>query len=324
MSFLSVAHLSGFQEDRLVVNDICFEQSKGQNIAIAGETGSGKTSVLKMIAGLMQPAGGAVYFNEKRVTGPDEQLIAGHPKIAFLSQHFELRNNYKVAELLDMVNKISADEAQKIYTLCDITHLMGRWSDELSGGEKQRIALARLLTGQPELLLLDEPFSNLDSVHKQKIKGILNTIQEEQGISCILVSHDAADILSWAHRVLIMQHGRIIQDGLAKEVYFRPNSIYAAALLGNYNLIDSNWIPELEGMAAPGKKLFLRPQQIQIVDAGSAHVQGRVVKQLFWGNYYSLDIRVQDKLITLQVQHTSAKAGDELHLQFNWQQPCFL
>ncbi|HRD58522.1 MAG TPA: ABC transporter ATP-binding protein, partial [Ferruginibacter sp.] len=135
MAFLTVENISGYNEGRLIVDNVSFEQQPGENIAIAGETGSGKTSLLKMIAGLMQPSSGNIFLKNSRVAGPDEQLIAGHKKIAFLSQHFELRNNYRVEELLDMANKLAAKEADKIYEICDIGHLLKRWSDELSGGE---------------------------------------------------------------------------------------------------------------------------------------------------------------------------------------------
>src|SRR5438874_11816833 len=141
MNLLKVSGVYRQEGNNLVVKDISFTQDQFQKIAIAGETGSGKSTLLKMIGGLVQPTSGAVYFENNRVLGPEEILLPGHPAIAYLSQHFELRNNYKVHELLSMANKITDEEADIIYNVCRISHLLNRKTDQLSGGEKQRIAM---------------------------------------------------------------------------------------------------------------------------------------------------------------------------------------
>ncbi|HEY0610611.1 MAG TPA: ATP-binding cassette domain-containing protein, partial [Chitinophaga sp.] len=162
MSLLNVSAISKQQDGAFILKDISFEQRRFQHIAIAGETGSGKSTLLKVIGGLAQPDSGQVTFEGGRVKGPNEVLIPGHPGVAYLSQYFELRHNYWVEEILSYANKLTDEEAQNIYEICQIDHLFRRRTDQLSGGEKQRIALARLLTTSPRLLLLDEPFSNLD------------------------------------------------------------------------------------------------------------------------------------------------------------------
>jgi len=174
MALLSVSGISMEGKGNFSVRDINFTQEYAQNIAIAGETGSGKTTLLKMIGGLVEPSAGEIRFEGKKILGPNDQLIPGHPGIGYLSQYFELRNNYWVHDLLEMFNKLTEEEAANLYRICQIDHLTDRKTDQLSGGEKQRIALARLLTGSPHLLLLDEPFSNLDAVHKRTIKKVIH------------------------------------------------------------------------------------------------------------------------------------------------------
>ena len=169
MAILSVTGISKIEEGKTAIKDIHFTQQRFEQIAIAGETGSGKTTLLKMIAGLIQPTSGEILLENQRVKGPDEQLIPGNKKIAYLSQHFELRNNYKVYEVLEMVNQLTPEKADSIYSICRIKHLLQRWTDELSGGEKQRIALARLLSTSPNLLLLDEPFSKMTAIDTQHL-----------------------------------------------------------------------------------------------------------------------------------------------------------
>src|SRR5580704_11857710 len=160
----------------LRIDTISFSQQRGQKLAVAGATGSGKSTLLKMIAGLVQPDAGRILLEGVRVKGPLETLEAGHPGIAYLSQHFELWNNYRVWEILSYANDLEEEESGELYTICRIDHLLQRRTDQLSGGERQRIALARLLVRPPRLLLLDEPFSNLDRVHKETLQAVVRDI----------------------------------------------------------------------------------------------------------------------------------------------------
>jgi len=227
--------------------DSIFTLKKNQRLAIAGETGSGKSTLLKMIAGLAAPKQGSVFFEGIKVAPPQERLIPGQPGIAYLSQHFELWHNYRVAEVLEYSNDLGAVEAEDLYRLCHIDHLLGRRTDQLSGGERQRIALARLLVRPPRLLLLDEPFSNLDMVHKRTLKKVIRNIAEKFDITTILVSHDPYDTLTWADKLIVLQEGRIVQQGPPREVYQQPLNEYIAALLGEYTLANGVFIrPEAQ------------------------------------------------------------------------------
>ncbi|MEJ0101373.1 MAG: ABC transporter ATP-binding protein [Bacteroidota bacterium] len=266
MAFLNVSGISKKEGQGFSVRDISFAQEQFQKIAIAGETGSGKTTLLKMIAGLIQPDAGEIVFNGKKVLSPYEKLIPGHPGIAYLSQHFELRNNYRVEEELESKNLLTEKEADEIYSICRIQHLLKRRTDQLSGGERQRIVLARLLTMSPELLLLDEPFSNLDAIHKNIIKSVIYDIGEKLKITCIMVLHDAPDILSWADTILIIKDGQIIQKGIPEQVYRQPVNEYCAALLGEYSLIDPEIFPSIQGRIPAGKKTTGTPGRFYTCD----------------------------------------------------------
>lgn len=231
----------------VALDHIDFTQRKGRHLAIAGETGSGKSTLLRVIAGLTAPVAGAVFFEGARVEGPHERLIPGHPGIAYLSQYFELWHHYKVEEVLSYSNDLDPAEAAALYRLCHIDHLLRRRTDQLSGGERQRIALARLLVHPPRLLLLDEPFSNLDMIHKRLLKNVIRDITEKYDITCILVSHDPYDTLSWADEMLLLREGRIHQQGTPGDLYFHPVDEYAAGLLGEYTLVNGAFIrPEAQ------------------------------------------------------------------------------
>lgn len=221
---------------------ISFTLRKNQRLAIAGETGSGKSTLLKIIGGLAAPEQGSVHFEGVRVLPPLERLIPGQSGIAYLSQHFELWHNYRVTEVLDYSNDLEPADARQLYDLCHIQHLLDRRTDQLSGGERQRIALARLLVRPPRLLLLDEPFSNLDMNHKRTLKTVLDNIANTFDITTILVSHDPYDTLTWADQIIILKDGRLIQQGPPKQVYNHPVDEYTAGLLGDYTVNNGEFI----------------------------------------------------------------------------------
>ena len=226
MDFLQVQNIGKIYREKWAVQDISFTLKKGEILAVIGETGSGKTTALKMIAGLMQPSSGQIYFDGVKLKGPEEKLMAGHPKIAYLSQHFELLNNYLVNEYLEIKNKLEPSEAFVIYSKCKITDLLDRKTSELSGGERQRVALAATLSTGPNLLLLDEPFSNLDAHHRAQIRNSLKEMVDELGLTVIFVSHDSNDLLSWPDQIAVFKEGSIVQIGNSKTIISFPDNDY--------------------------------------------------------------------------------------------------
>ena len=320
MALLQVSGTSKKVNDSFVVKEISFSQQPLQKIAIAGETGSGKTTLLKMIAGLVQPDTGKIIFNNATVIGPADKLLPGHPGIAYLSQHFELRNNYWVHELLSYANELPAEEAATLYRICQIDHLVNRRTDQLSGGEKQRIALARLLITSPELLILDEPFSNLDAIHKRTIKSVIQDISEKLRITCIMVSHDPADILSWADHIIVMKAGEIIQQGDPQTIYKKPVNEYCAGLFGNYTIIGSglanNLFTSTEQLAA-GKQALLRPEQIKISRSENSTHTGMIQQINFFGGYYMVLVSVSHQQVLAKTYQQGFSVGDRVFFTIN-------
>lgn len=324
MSFLKVADISRQKDELHVLHQISFHQKQHQHFAIAGETGSGKTTLLKIIAGVEQSDGGQVFFQDQRVLRPNEKLLPGHPAIGFLSQHFELRNYYRVEELLEMARRLPNDEAVRIFEVCQITHLLKRRSDQLSGGEKQRIATARLLIHSPKLLLLDEPFSNLDMVHKQAMKEVIESISEQLAITCIMVSHEPADILPWADEILVLKDGRIVQQGSPYQLYNRPKDEYTAGLLGKYNLLTKQQAEALRaaGASLPGDKIMLRPEHIILSNNGG--VEAKVKAVHFFGRFYELQVYFAGSTLTVHAMENNVSRGDIVHLEIKQDSVSFL
>ncbi|WP_143305787.1 ABC transporter ATP-binding protein [Chitinophaga vietnamensis] len=313
MSFLQVSDISKRLQGAVVVNHVSFTQQRFQRVAIAGETGSGKSTLLRIIAGLVQTDEGKVTFEGKRVEGPLEVLIPGHPGIAYLSQHFELRNNFRMEEILDRDNKLIDEDAAKIYDICRISHLLKRKNDQLSGGERQRVALARLLTMVPRLLVLDEPFSNLDMIHKSILKSVIEDIGKELQLTVLLTSHDPQDVLSWADDIIVMQQGSIIQQGTPQQVYNQPVNEYAAALFGKYNLLKPAAAKAFkEVLPLNGKQLFVRPEQLQLVADDTHALKGTVTATAFFGGYEDVVVKAGREHITVRTAPGAVKQGDKV------------
>ena len=289
MNLLTVSAISKKEEENYVLKNINFIQEPGQKIAIAGQTGSGKSTLLRLIAGLVQPDDGHVLFEGKRVKGPFEKLLPGHPQIAYLSQSFELRNHYKVEELLQMACKVSDNVAKSIYSICKIDYLLNRWSDELSGGERQRVAFAKTLVSAPKLLLLDEPFSNLDAIHRTVLKAIITDIEERLKMTIILVSHDPVDLLSWAQEIIVLDRGKMIQKGTPQEIYKYPLNEYVAGLFGTYSIIAPKFI-ELFPLLNENKRRFIRPNDFVLSLNKSNGVAAEVEDIQFMGSHFETTV----------------------------------
>jgi ABC-type sugar transport system ATPase subunit len=309
---LGITNISKKGEEGLVLNDISFEQKKFQKLVIAGETGSGKSTLLKIIAGLVQPDSGQVVFNGEEVKGPSDALVPGHPQIAYLSQHFDLQRFLRVEQVLEYANHLSKKEAAAIFSVCRIDHLLHRKTDQLSGGEKQRIAIARLLIGKPVLLLLDEPYTNLDMVLKSILKKVIEDIGRKLRITCIMVSHDPADTLSWADEIMVLKEGNLIQHGTPQQIYRQPVNEYVAGLFGDYNLLPPTQ-QKLLGVHHPEGIRLARPEEFRIRKSKTVN-RFHIDEVRFCGNLYELKLTY--RLLSVWVATTASKyrVGDRVEI----------
>jgi len=311
MELLTVSDISLKEHGTTVLQPISFGQQRGQKLALAGESGAGKSTLLQIIAGLIQPTTGEVRALGSRVRGPHETLVPGHPGVAYLSQKSDLPHSLRVEQVLRYANKQPQAEAQALYELCHISHLLERRTDQLSGGEQQRVALARLLLGAPQLLLLDEPFSNLDRMHKRVLQGIIEELSGRLGITCLLVSHDATDTLPWADEILVLQRGQLVQLGSPQQIYQQPVNEYTAALFGDYNLVrgaDRRALLPTGRRNAAGTALLVRPEQLVLGAATGAAGSVRAVR--FLGSYYEVEIQLADATVRARTGATSLQPGE--------------
>ena len=314
MALLEVQQISKTGPDRIIVDDISFKQDALQKIAITGESGAGKSTLLKMISAHVQPDSGTVIFNGERVTGPEEKLLAGHKDIAYLSQHYELHNNYVVKDLIWFQIKVDEAAAIQLFEICRISHLLERRTHQLSGGEKQRIALCMLLVKHPKLLVLDEPFSNLDPINKTTLKAVLEDITERLEITCLLASHDPQDTLSWADEIIVMKEGKMVQQGTPKQIYYHPENEYVAGMFGKYNLFTPGQALQF-GINSSEKDLILRPEHFRISNTAMDGRKGTIEKISFWGSYYEAEVLAEDLRVVVRLMNSDFEVGEEVWLQ---------
>jgi ABC-type Fe3+/spermidine/putrescine transport system ATPase subunit len=320
MPLLTVTEISLHENGVTVLHPIRFTQQQGQKLALAGESGAGKSTLLQTIAGLIQPTTGEVRVNGSRVWGPVDVLVPGHPGVAYLSQKSDLPRSLRVEQVLRYANKRPQPEAQALYELCRISHLMARRTDQLSGGEQQRVALARLLLGSPTLLLLDEPFSNLDRVHKRILQGIIQELSSRLGITCLLVSHDVADMLSWADDILVLERGQLVQQGPPEQIYRQPVNEYTAALFGDYNLLrgsDRQHFASDTPREAPNTPLLVRPEHFLLGPAERGGRAGIVQAVRFFGSYYEVEVALAESTIRVRTGGTTLTPGNTTYVSLD-------
>jgi ABC-type Fe3+/spermidine/putrescine transport system ATPase subunit len=315
-SLLSLSGVTFGDEKNYVLRDINFSQNKFQKIVIAGETGSGKSTLMKIIAGLEQPSSGAVIFENEKIKGPADQLVPGHPQIVYLSQQFELPKFLRVDQVLEYANQLKSTQEKKIFSVCRINHLLKRKTDQLSGGEKQRIAIARLLIQCPKLLLLDEPFSNLDRIMKGILKEVIDDIGKNLKITCILVSHDPEDTLPWADEILVLKDGKIIQHGSPHQIYHHPISPYVAGLFGKYTLLSQAWAKKF-GVESSPKNIIVRPENFQVVRKASKTISGKIDKIHFFGNHLLLEVLSKGDRFYVTTHSASLVEQEQVNLKLS-------
>lgn len=283
-------------------------------IGIVGETGSGKSTLLRLLAGLEHPDSGTILFEGIKVDGPLEKLVPGHKDIIYLSQYSELPQFVTVEQYLDNSYHLTEEEAFEINEACKIQHLIDKDTRELSGGERQRVSFAKALTQTPKVLLLDEPFSNLDLIHKKAIKSVIEEIGKQFMTTIIMVTHDARDVLPWAESVLVLEKGGLVQQDHPREVYYEPLNKYVAGLFGEYNLID-NEVFRLNESAKHiiDNQLFVRPEEMKVTHVMDANgITMKVERVEFLGMYDQVVLSNSDHTFLASVKTGSLQIGQEV------------
>lgn len=225
------------------LEDVSFHLKAGQVCAIVGESGSGKTTLVRLIAGLERLDHGTITMNGKVIASLNKFVQPEKRKIGLVFQEYALFPHFTVFEnVLYGLSKVKNKKgrAQEMLELVGLDTMGDRYPHQLSGGQQQRVALARALAPNPSLLILDEPFSNLDTMLRTQLRNEVFDIVKKANVTVLFVTHDTQDALSVADEILILQKGKVIQKDVAENLYVKPNTLYVASLFGNTVHINKN------------------------------------------------------------------------------------
>lgn len=238
-----VKEYDGKQQGGKAVDGLNLEIKKGEFVALLGPSGCGKTTTLMMLAGLLKPTSGEIYFGDKLVNHiePKDRNIGMVFQSYALYPHLSVRENIAFPLRERKVPKKEAyEQAKEVSKIVQIDHLLDRKPSQLSGGQQQRVAMARALAKNPQILLLDEPMSNLDARLKLDVRDEIRKLQRKWGVTTIIVTHDQEEALAISDRVAILNGGKIQQYAPPNELFNHPINLFVASFLGNppMNLIE--------------------------------------------------------------------------------------
>jgi sulfate transport system ATP-binding protein len=271
---IQVDHVTRRFGSFLALNDVSLDVASGELVALLGPSGSGKTTLLRIIAGLEVPDSGSVHFHGEDATSTDVR----ERQVGFVFQHYALFGHMSIFENVAFGLRVRPKETRpsdaeikrKVMELLELVQLdwvADRFPHQLSGGQRQRIALARALAVEPKVLLLDEPFGALDAKVRKELRRWLRRLHDEVHVTSVFVTHDQEEAMEVADRVVVMNHGRIEQEGSPDEVYDRPASPFVLQFLGDVNLFHGRKDHTPGGSAEIS---YVRPHELEIEGSASA------------------------------------------------------
>ncbi|SHO65018.1 ABC transporter ATP-binding protein [Algoriphagus zhangzhouensis] len=310
MTFYSLKKLSKSYQNKSALHQFSLELEEGEFISIVGESGSGKSTLLRIMAGLEIQDEGEVWLNGNQILNPKKKLVAGYDEIKLIHQDYQLYPNSTVAEniarpLLHYEKEYTKSRVETLLRQFGLLDFRDRFPRQLSGGQQQKVAIATALAIEPEVLLLDEPFSSLDTIQKHQLISELGDLLKAMDTTVVFVTHDLDDALRLTDQVLILQKGKTIQKGNSQELCEGPKTRYVARLFSPINLIPDRI------------NSFLRPNDVKIRTKGG--LLGHVIDFRYLVHYNSLRIKLKNGGEIWEVDDPSRKyqIGDRVYLQWD-------
>lgn len=289
---LQVNNISfGYSATKTVLENFNFTLKKGEHLCIMGESGCGKSTLLKAVYGLLDLQKGTIFWDENQILGPKHHLVPGFDKFKYVAQDFDLMPYISVSEnikkfLSRFYPKESEKRTQELLEVIEMKAFENTKVKNLSGGQKQRVAIARALAKEPELILLDEPFGQIDNFKKNTLRRNLFSYLKEKNIACVVATHDKNDALSFADKLIIIRNNKILVDNNPKKIYQNPKEKYVAVLFDDVSEITID-----------NKTHLLYPHQLKIVEKSDLKnsLKSVVKNSYFKGSYWLIEAEFEDR-----------------------------
>ena len=339
MAFLELKNITKTYGTMTAVDSISFNVERGSFVSLLGPSGCGKTTTLQMIAGFADVTHGTITLNNRSL----DKIPARDRGLGIVFQTYALFMHMTVAENvafgLEMRKVEKAERRRRVAQALDLvqlSHLADRYPRAMSGGQRQRVALARALVVEPELLLLDEPLSNLDAKLREEMQLELRRIQREAGVTTLMVTHDQSEALALSDSIVVMEKGRLKQEASPFDVYEHPRSSFVSSFLGKSNNFKADLLKTDDAGSAlrcgelmllgpranlrPGVvEIALRPERIEVVSEGGK-LSGTLTEKVFLGNQWLLRVAtVLGEVLVLRRNsgRREVEQGETVHLDWN-------
>lgn len=312
MSYLKIEGLTKIFDGQFkALDSLSLSIDKGERWSIIGSSGSGKSTLLKLIAGMEVQNEGQVYLEGEKILNPEQKLVAGYDELQLVKQDNGLFPLSTVAENISrpLLQYDKAYAKERLETLLQVFGLEEKrdsYPRQLSGGQQQKVAIARALSLEPQVLLLDEPFSSLDSLQKRGLLDELNLIFKELEITVVMVTHDIQDALLLTEHVCVLAEGKLLRQGRVKDIYNNPETAYVAGFFGPLNQL-------------PGKSnLYLRPNSIKPSPSDGA-LKGNVLLRRYFPEYDLLTVQVAEGQSPWQLICYERDVSEGETIYMNWE-----
>ncbi|MEC1178681.1 ABC transporter ATP-binding protein [Metasolibacillus meyeri] len=290
MSYITIKGLHKKFGETTVLTEIDMQINKGEFITLLGPSGCGKSTILRILAGLTESSAGTIQIDGKNMLGvePKERQVGMVFQSYALFPNMTVYENVAFGLRMQKVAPAELDErVQEMLAIVRLTEKANFYPKELSGGQQQRVALARAVIVRPKVLLLDEPLSALDAQIRKKLQVDLRNIQQQLGMTMILVTHDQEEAMAISDRIFVMNNGMIEQSGAPTEIYTSPKSEFVANFIGHYNVFTRQALEKMSGTTLPvkGEKFAIRPEAIHLdAQQGDIGITGIAQHSLMSGN----------------------------------------
>ena len=310
---LEAENLKRVTARRHIVNDVSLFLGAGEIGALLGPSGSGKSSFLRLVMGLDTLDGGRVSLDGRTLAGDGLHIPPERRGMSMVFQDFTLFPHLSVQENLTFGKKRADIDLDGIVDMLEIAHLTRRSIGTLSGGEQQRVAIARSLASGPKLLLLDEPFSNIDNMLKERLYDRVLGYLRHTGITAILATHDHNEAFFFSDRMFVMKDGSLIDSNSPEGIYRSPASHWVAEFFGTVNVLSEKYLAQLGKTVPPGQYL-VRPEMLEVAPSG---MSATLELSTFFGFYRDLKATSEHgQELRLRVQEAGdLQVGDRFHIR---------